>query len=394
MQLALEKNEKDFIPLMIEVKSAVNKRSITSAIGALEKMCKILDTVGVWFIENYHLPAFVTQVRRDFKGDPKYKEVHSVAKLINNPLKEYYYENKDLITTDIQPKVGLGHSMYKMFFKEMRDSSEGTGVSLEPHEKKFRTKPKVVNRDRQIKNDEKRILSVSNDQSRSPSRGRSVERITASRSPSRARSDGLMEQNDSSNLPKNPATLKDLVVSGASDNQKLISVDKKPELKAKPLSLKGLIGTKSAKKEKPKKLEQDIANDSVVKPQALPEWLTCTSTLTEPKDEMRALSMDFLTEAVEIGLRDERVADSRSLALKIEKAVFDWSYDNRGLGLEHKEIKQKYWLKIHAICSALTGRRQQGGTRLSEEILKGDHSDLTNVCNLSDEILVGSFQSA
>lgn len=119
----------------------------------------------------------------------------------------------------------------------------------------------------------------------------------------------------------------------------------------------------------------------------VPSWVTGPAVLDAPLAQPRLLALEFLLEMA--GHFPEGTVNVESVALSVERAVFDWAQKQPAPG-SGDAWTRKYWAKIHALVAAICGKQKEG--TVQRLILQGRFDLPEKLVLLSDDMLAASFE--
>jgi hypothetical protein len=143
-------------------------------------------------------------------------------------------------------------------------------------------------------------------------------------------------------------------------------------------------------------LRSTSATHVAAKEKPLPAWVSGPTAIKPPPDVARIHALAFLKQMAEHFPHGK--IDCNSVALSVEKAVFEWSTKKvtRGKGSKEnlndkdEEIMNEYWLRVHAIVAGVCGKRDPGP--LMHAILTGDFVNPKSLVELPEGVFFASFE--
>eukprot|EP00816_Leptocylindrus_hargravesii_P002388 CAMPEP_0196802196 /NCGR_PEP_ID=MMETSP1362-20130617/1856_1 /TAXON_ID=163516 /ORGANISM="Leptocylindrus danicus, Strain CCMP1856" /LENGTH=681 /DNA_ID=CAMNT_0042173429 /DNA_START=58 /DNA_END=2103 /DNA_ORIENTATION=- len=400
-QHRLKQNEATFIPIMSILKSSIEKRDPKEALSGLTKLEDNLATLTVVFIENYLPGKFVGNVRRTFKHEQSYSDIVAKCKDIVKRLKAIYFELKDETPTTFKPVLGEGHKDCRYFGRSIandnHDKTDGETIE-KPSEKKALDAASVASAS--IKQGDKRINHVDQLDMTNEKKAEELKELPfteTSRSvspvPPVASARSLMKMKSKANAGRNSSHPTDSSSNAATKAAHLsLSKSLKTPVSNAPkkaLNLRSLINSVQSKAEVVVKKEdtgimsqRDTTVMRVINKE-LPSWILRPAQRDSPKDEVRAFAVDFLHEALELRLLDERIIDKRGIALELEEAIHNWSEGDLPSG-EKLDRNDKYWFKIHDVAACFCGKDELGMCSSDDEDYDESESGYEGKCNGED----------
>jgi len=133
------------------------------------------------------------------------------------------------------------------------------------------------------------------------------------------------------------------------------------------------------------------------KPKPLPSWLAGPAVDEAPRDECRFMGFQFLRDMA-LHFPKGRI-DVDSTALSVEKAIYQYATapDKKSTKVykesenpEDRKWEDVYWARVHAIVSAVCGRRDPGP--LMQLILNGEFATADKLVALKDEDIRKSYE--
>ena len=355
---ALKESEKKYLPLIENWISAVREKNVQDLHVLLADAHKVVEEFSATFTLSYGISAIMKETKHVLKSANADLTVHSA---LREKLKKSFYEKNAQVPDNYKPKISR---------PEIADKANN--IHLNPKA------PTVNNLD------ESQRAVTGKAEFKSPPKDTKVPRkedaaasgVAFAKSPPKVHGDGT----------KSPPPRFGRETSGG---------DARPATQPKPkkFRLGSLMGR--AKESAPRERGTESTLASEKKPVAAESsskgkessscWWKAPPSIDAPKDDPRALALEFLLQAATHF--DAGSVNCDSLARALEAAIYDWAQKQNGGVVNWTAL---YWDKLHALNSAICGKQEKGS--LMSLIVQGNFDAPDKLVALSDDQLFESFE--
>jgi len=354
---ALKESEKKHLPLVESWISAVRQKNVEDLHVLLADAHKVVEEFSATFTRSYGISAIMKETKQVLKSANADLTVHFA---LREKLRKSYNEKSTQVPDNYEPKISR---------PEIADRAKN--INLNPKA------PTVNNLD-----EAQRAVS-GKAEVKSPPKDTKVPRkedaaasgVAFAKSPPKVHVEGT----------KSPSQFGRATSGG----------DARPATQPKPkkFRLGSLMGR--AKESAPRESGTGSTSASEKKPVAAESsskdkgssscWWKAPPSIDAPKDDPRALALEFLLQAATHF--DTGSVNCDSLARALEAAIYDWAQKQNGGVVNWTAL---YWDKVHALTSAICGKQEKGS--LMSLILQGNFDAPDKLVVLSDDQLFESFE--